>query len=296
MKFAVVGVAGFVARRHLRAIRDTGNQVVAATDPSDSVGQMDEYSYAIDFFTSFDEFLAYLQDRNKSTSTRIDYVSVCSPNYLHAEQSIACLKAGSNVICEKPLVIDPDDLARIAAAEAESGCRLFNVLQLRLHPSIVNLKKQIAESRGERHRVELTYITSRGHWYLKSWKGKDNLSGGIAANIGIHFFDMLMWVFGDYDEANVVGRSETTLQGTLKLEKADVTWKLSIDAEELPETAIEAGQPTYRSILVDEAEFEFSEGFADLHTAVYEDILAGKGYGVNAAGSSIQLVHQLRRD
>lgn len=293
MRFAILGVAGYIAPRHLKAVKDTGNQIAAAMDVSDSVGQLDAYSQEIEFFTDFDEFLAYLTSCNQDDATRIDYVSVCSPNHLHAPQSITCLNAGSHVICEKPLVINPEDLDRLAEAEAASGKRVYNVLQLRVHDSIVALKDRVAESNLDRHKVSLTYVTSRGKWYHQSWKGNEAKSGGIAANIGIHFFDMLMWIFGDCQQSIVHVRTESTLQGTLKLDRADVEWKLAIDRNELPAIATDAGKTTYRSIMVDGSEFEFSEGFTDLHTHVYEEILAGRGFGLNEARPSIHLVNEL---
>lgn len=294
--FAIIGVGGYIAPRHLKAIRDTGNTIVAALDPSDSVGILDSFSHDIAFFTEFERFDRFAEKvRRQKIDQRIDYVSICSPNYLHDAHIRFALRIGADAICEKPLVLNPWNVDALAEIEKESGRRVYNILQLRVHPSIVALKQKIASApQGKRFAIDLSYITSRGRWYFSSWKGSLEKSGGVATNIGIHFFDMLMWIFGSPSEKQVFVNDSKKMAGFIRLEKADVRWFLSVDKADLPEEAILANRPTYRSISVDGEAFEFSEGFTDLHTLVYQDILAGGGFGLEDARPSIELVHDLR--
>ncbi|HPE58568.1 MAG TPA: Gfo/Idh/MocA family oxidoreductase [Bacteroidales bacterium] len=293
-QFAVIGAAGFVAERHIRAIKETGNMVVAAMDPFDVMGRMDSYFPEAEFFTSEDELAAFLQ-KCKEENNPVDYVSICSPNHLHIKHIELALTNGCNVICEKPLVIDTTDLDKIKKLEEATDRKVYTVLQLRYHPAILKLKEEIETSGKEFFDVELTYITSRGKWYRKSWKGDPEKSGGIAANIGIHFFDMLTWIFGKVikNETNHSGPQKAA--GKLILEKATVNWFLSINASDLPELAVKENKRTWRSIRVDGKEIEFSDGFTDLHTETYRQILTGFGFGVEDARESIRLTERIRR-
>lgn len=292
-RYALIGAAGYIAPRHLAAIAETGGTLVAATDRSDSVGIMDRYFPDCAFFTEFERFEAHLGDLARA-GEGADYVAICSPNYLHASHVRAALGVGAHAICEKPLVLDPADLDTLALAEQASGKRVYSILQLRLHPAILALRDKLAaEPAGTIHQVDVTYITSRGGWYGVSWKGDDGKSGGIATNIGVHFFDMLSFLFGPVTRSVAHLRTPTHAAGYLELERARVRWVLSIDRNHLPpETP--AGQTTYRSITVDGSEIEFSGGFTDLHTLSYQDILAGGGFGLDAARSSITTVHAMR--
>lgn len=292
--FAVIGVAGYIAPRHLKAIRDTGNRLVAALDRSDSVGILDSYSFDAAFFTEFERFDRYAEKmRRLGEENRIHYVSICSPNYLHDAHIRFALRIGADAICEKPLVLNPWNVDVLTELEQETGKRVYNILQLRVHPAIIAMRERIRTAvSGKRHAVDLTYITSRGNWYFASWKGDESKSGGVATNIGIHFFDMLMWIFGPVKEFKVHHADAGSMAGYLCLENADVRWFLSVDRAHLPAAA--AGKSTYRSITVDEEEMEFSEGFTDLHTVVYQEILAGRGFGVEDARPSISLAHDLR--
>ncbi len=295
--FALVGAAGFVAARHMRAIADTGNRLVAALDPKDSVGMIDSYFPDAHFFVEFERFDRHI-DKLRRKGTPISYVSVCSPNYLHDSHIRFGLRNGSDVICEKPLVLNPWNLDALAELEQETGRRVYNVLQLRLHPAIRELKERIAmrtlADPNLKLDVDLAYITSRGRWYHVSWKGDETKSGGIATNIGVHFFDMLQWVFGPAKLNLLHAASDTTAAGYLELEHARVRWFLSIDEAALPNEVRARGQRTYRSIKIGGEELEFSEGFADLHTATYRDILAGGGYGLEDSRAAVQLVHDIR--
>lgn len=286
----MIGVAGYVAPRHLRAIAETGNQVVAALDKHDNVGVIDSYFPNADFFTEFERFDRHLEKR-KRTGTKIDYLVVCSPNYLHDAHIRFGLRLGADVICEKPLVLNPWNTEALQAMESETGGHISTILQLRLHPAIIELKKRMAAS-DTIHDVDLTYITSRGKWYHASWKGDVSKSGGIATNIGIHFFDMLLWIFGAVQQNIVHVHTHDRAAGYLELEKARVKWFLSINDATLP--AHSNGARTYRSITVDGEEIEFSGGFNDLHTRSYEEILAGEGFGILEAAPSIELVHHIR--
>jgi UDP-N-acetyl-2-amino-2-deoxyglucuronate dehydrogenase len=293
--FAVIGVSGYIAPRHLKAVRDTGNRIIAALDRSDSVGILDSYSFDAAFFTEFERFDRYAErQRRLGDEKRIHYVSICSPNYLHDAHIRFALRIGADAICEKPLVLNPWNADALSELERETGKRVYNILQLRVHPAIIAMRERIRTSPpGKRHVVDLAYITSRGNWYFASWKGDESKSGGVATNIGIHFFDMLMWIFGAVKEYEVYHADARSMAGYLSLENADVRWFLSVDRGRLP--AVAAGKSTYRSITVDGEEMEFSEGFTDLHTAVYREILAGRGFGTEDARPSINLVHDLRK-
>ena len=294
MNFAVTGVAGFVAPRHLRAIRDTGNRLVAAIDPHDAAGLLDQYSFDVRFFTEIERFDRDLEKlRRGADKDRIHYVTVCSPNYLHDAHVRLALRVGAHAICEKPLVINPWNLDALQELEQEHGRRVFTVLQLRLHPALLALKARLDAEDGE-HDVSLTYITARGAWYDVSWKGSDERSGGVATNIGIHFFDMLLWLFGPTEEVEVHLREPKRVSGSLRLRRARVRWFLSTDARDLPFTPEPGSKTTFRSITVNGEEIVFTEGFTDLHTRVYEEVLAGRGAGLDEARPSIELAHRIR--
>lgn len=292
--FAITGVAGYIAPRHLKAIKDTGNILIAATDPHDSVGILDQYFPETAYFREFERFDRHL-DKLKHTDKKVDYISICSPNHLHDAHIRLALRIGADAICEKPLVLNPWNLDALAELEKEYGKKIYTVLQLRLHPALMKLKESLdTEPKGKKHKVELTYITSRGPWYRYSWKGDHQKSGGIATNIGIHFFDMLTWMFGNYSDAEVEVSESERMKGKMSLENAEVDWFLSIDAKDLPKEAIDAGRRTHRSIKIDGNEIEFTDGFTDLHRDVYRDILAGNGFGIEDARNSIELVYRLR--
>lgn len=292
--FALIGVAGFIAPRHLQAIKDTGNILVAALDKFDSVGIMDSFFPEADFFTEFERFDRHLEKLRRQ-GKQIDYVSICSPNYLHDSHIRFALRHGADAICEKPLVLNPWNLDALAEIEQETGRRVYTILQLRLHPAIIQLKSEMeASSQKTKRNVDLRYITSRGHWYHHSWKGDISKSGGVATNIGIHFFDMLLWIFGKVEQNRVTALSDTTASGTLSLERADVRWFLSISADDLPADVKEAGKRTFRHLTVDGRSIEFSDGFTDLHTSSYREILAGRGFGLSDARPSIETVYTIR--
>jgi UDP-N-acetyl-2-amino-2-deoxyglucuronate dehydrogenase len=294
--FAITGVAGYVAPRHLKAIRDTGNRLIAAADPNDSVGVLDGFFERVAFFTEFERFDRHLEKlRRKGGGDEIHYLSICSPNYLHDAHARLALRLGADAICEKPVVLNPWNIDALQELEEESGRRVYTVLQLRVHPALMALREKIMhESQRKDHQIELTYITSRGPWYLVSWKGQVERSGGLATNIGIHFFDLLIWLFGNVKHSEVHHASQFKTCGYIELKKAQVRWYLSIDKDDLPDEAKGKGQQTYRSITVDGEEIEFSGGFTDLHTVVYENILAGKGHGLEDARPSIELAHDIR--
>lgn len=292
--FALIGAAGYVAPRHMQAIKETGNNLVAALDKHDSVGILDNFFPEADFFTEFERFDRHLE-KLKRQGSRIDYLSVCSPNYLHDAHIRFGLRIGANVICEKPLVLNPWNIDALAEIEKETGKKVFTILQLRLHPAIVKLKEKIDSApAGKKYKVDLKYITARGHWYNSSWKGDIQKSGGITSNIGIHFFDMLLWIFGGMKESNVVLHNKTTATGVLELEKACINWMLSIEARSLPEKAKMTGLHTYRVLTIDGEPVEFSDGFQELHTKSYQEIEAGRGFGINENRAAIELVHQIR--
>src|SRR5665647_1895332 len=274
--FALIGAGGYIAPRHMKAIKDTGNNLIAALDKHDSVGILDSYFPEADFFTEFERFDRHLE-KLKRQGGKTDYLSVCSPNYLHDSHIRFGLRIGATVICEKPIVLNPWNIDALAEIEKETGNQVFTILQLRLHPAIIALKEKVDSfTTGKKHKVKLLYITSRGHWYNTSWKGDIAKSGGIATNIGVHFFDMLMWIFGDVVENNVTTHSVQTASGHLELEKATVNWSLSIDANNLPEEAKASGKRTYRVLIIDGENFEFSDGFTELHTQSYAKIIAGR--------------------
>lgn len=294
-KFALIGSAGYIAPRHMRAIKDTGNNLVAALDPFDSVGIIDSYFPSASFFTEFERFDRHLElQKRKGDNSGVDYVTVCSPNYLHDSHIRFALRLGADAICEKPLVLNPWNLDGLIEIEREHEKKVNTILQLRVHPSIVELKEKIdKENRSEKYDVDLTYITSRGKWYLTSWKGDEKKSGGVATNIGVHFFDMLGHLFGPLQINRVHLKDETKSSGYLEFEKARVRWFLSIDGNDLPD-AVKGQKTTYRSITVGDEEIEFSGGFTDLHTVSYEKIINNEGFGLEDARPSIEIVSQIR--
>jgi len=293
-RFALIGAAGYIAPRHLKAIKETNNNLLAALDTFDSVGILDSYFPNAHFFTEFERFDRHI-DKLKRKDSKIDFVSICTPNYLHDSHIRFALRNHADAICEKPLVLNPWNVEALAEIEKETGSRVNNILQLRLHPSIIALKKQIEESPTDTmHDVDMTYLTSRGNWYFNSWKGNEGKSGGVASNIGIHFFDMLSWIFGEVKENIVNLLEDDTAAGVLHLEKARVRWFLSVNYDYLPESAKKSNKSTYRSITVDGNEIEFSDGFGDLHTRSYEEILKGNGFGLNEALPCIQIAHDIR--
>jgi UDP-N-acetyl-2-amino-2-deoxyglucuronate dehydrogenase len=292
--FALIGAAGYIAPRHLQAIKDTGNNLVAALDKFDSVGIMDSYFPHADFFTEFERFDRHI-DKLKRIGQKIDYVSICSPNYLHDSHIRFALRHHADAICEKPLVLNPWNVDALADIEKETGKKVYTILQLRLHPNIIQLKKEIEAAPADKtFDVNLTYITSRGKWYHHSWKGDEIKSGGIATNIGIHFFDMLLWVFGDLKEMKMNSYEADKASGFLELKKARVNWMLSINENDVPAEAKLKGKRTFRSLKMDGKEIEFSDGFTELHTKSYAEILAGRGFGLSDARQSIELAHKIR--
>lgn len=290
----MIGAAGYIAPRHFKAIKDTGNRLLAAYDPFDSVGIIDSYFPEASFFTEFERFdrHAYKLLRN---GTSVDYLTVCSPNYLHDAHIRFGLRIGADVICEKPLVLSPNNAEALMELEAETGKKVNTILQLRLHPNIVQLKKELEQNPDEEHEFELTYITSRGKWYYTSWKGDTSKSGGIATNIGIHFFDMLYWLFGEVQENTVHLHTHDRAAGYLRFKKARVKWFLSINEETIPEHIRAKGMRTYRSMTLKGKEIEFSDGFTELHTESYRQILAGNGFTVKDAIPSIQMAYDIRQ-
>ena len=296
--FALIGAAGYIAPRHLKAIKETGNTLLAALDPFDSVGIMDSYFPDAAFFTEPERFDRHLDKMHRSGNGHIDYVSICSPNYLHDSHIRLALRNGAHAICEKPIVLNPWNVDALLEIEKECGQNIYTILQLRHHPAILSLKEKVKSEKekepGKTYDIDLTYITSRGAWYHRSWKGDVEKSGGVATNIGVHFFDMLTWVFGPAKE-NVVHVSEADrAAGFLRLENARVRWFLSINRNHLPEQAKAAGKTTFRSLTMNGEEIEFSDGFTDLHTVSYKNILEGKGYGLADARPSIYIVHSIR--
>jgi UDP-N-acetyl-2-amino-2-deoxyglucuronate dehydrogenase len=294
--FALIGAAGYIAPRHLQAIHDTGNRLVAAVDPHDSVGVLDRFFPDARFFTEIERFDRHLERlRREKREIRVDYLSVCSPNYLHDAHCRLGLRLHADVICEKPLTINPWNIDALAELEQEFGRRVYTVLQLRLLPVLRELKARLERDPArKRAALCLTYVTRRGHWYETSWKGDPSKSGGVAMNIGVHFFDLLLWLFGSCRRSEVHLARADKLAGFLELDWADVTWFLSVDRADLPKGHLESGKPAYRSLSMDGQEIEFSEGFTELHTAVYRDILAGGGFGLADAKPSVELVYALR--
>lgn len=293
-RFALIGAAGYIAPRHLKAIAATGNQLVAAMDPSDSVGIMDSHFPEANFFTEFEAFASFVED-DKLVGKKLDYVAICSPNYLHVPHIKFALRNGIDVICEKPLVLYSDDIDVLHRYERTYGARVNSILQLRLHPSIIALREKVATAPVDHiFEVDLTYLTSRGKWYLKSWKGIDKKSGGIATNIGVHFYDMLHFIFGDIQHNEVHFNDQRTASGYLIYQRARVRWFLSIDANNLPDNAVQGEKLTYRSIRVDAEELEFSGGFTDLHTQSYQRVLDGAGFGLEQNRVAIETVEAIR--
>jgi UDP-N-acetyl-2-amino-2-deoxyglucuronate dehydrogenase len=293
-KFAIIGVGGYIAVRHLKAIKDTGNVLLATLDPNDSVGIIDSYFPDSHFFVEFERFDRHV-DKLRRSGVQIDYVTICSPNYLHDSHIRFALRSGASAICEKPLVLNPWNIDALAEIEKEYNRKINTILQLRLHPVLIDLKKKVENlPAGTMHDLDLTYITSRGNWYFTSWKGDLHKSGGIATNIGIHFFDMLSWIFGNVKSNVIHVLNADKAAGYLELQNARVRWYLSLDYNDLPEQVKLNGKRTYRSIVMDKKEIEFSEGFTDLHTKSYEEILAGRGFGLADAKSSVQMVYEIR--
>jgi len=289
--FVLLGAAGYVAPRHMKAIKDTGNNLLAVLDRHDAVGILDEYFPKADFFTEYERFDRHIE-MLKRNGTTVDYVVICTPNYLHDAHIRFGLRTGADVICEKPLVLNPWNAEGLMGVEAATGRRVYSILQLRLHPAIQSLKQKIDAGNDKVHHVKLNYITARGNWYQYSWKGDIAKSGGIATNIGIHFFDMLQWIFGDVKESTVAVQNEQRAAGELILAKATVSWQLSIDENDIPSAA--NGKSTWRYLEVDGEAFDFSEGFADLHTKSYEAILAGGGFGLEESLPGIRIVNEIR--
>lgn len=288
--FALIGAGGYVAPRHMQAIKETGNRLIAAFDITDPKEALDKYFPATKSFTSFNQFNNYLQ--NKSA----DYITVCSPNYLHDNHVRFGLNIGADVICEKPIVLNPRHVDALVVAEKQAGRRVFTILQLRLHPAAKALKAKVdAENPEKRYKVNLQYITARGPWYHNSWKGDIEKSGGIVTNIGVHFFDLLLWIFGDVKTSRVSLHNATAAAGELELERADVNWKLSIEETDLPAWVRLTGRQTYRTLSIDDEIFDFSEGFADLHTQSYKAILSGQGFPLRETRKVIELVHDIRK-
>ena len=292
--FGMIGVAGYIAVRHLRAIKETGNNLLASLDKFDSVGLIDSFFPESDFFVEFERFDRHI-DKLKRNGTKIDYVSICSPNYLHDSHIRFALRHHAEAICEKPIALNPWNIDALQEIENETGHKIYTILQLRLHPKIIELREKILNGpKGKIYDIDMSYITSRGNWYYISWKGDIQKSGGVATNIGIHFFDMLSWIFGDVKN-NVVHLSELDkAAGYLELENARVRWFLSIDYNDIPDSVKKTGKRTFRSITVEGEEIEFSEGFADLHTETYKEILAGRGFGLKDARQSVDIAYTIR--
>jgi UDP-N-acetyl-2-amino-2-deoxyglucuronate dehydrogenase len=292
--FGIIGVAGYIAIRHLHAIKETGNNLLASLDKFDSVGRIDNYFPESDFFVEFERFDRHF-DKLKRTGTKIDYVSICSPNYLHDSHIRFALRHQADAICEKPIVLNPWNVDALQEIEKETGRSIYTVLQLRLHPRIIELREKIKNGPKDKiYDIDLTYITSRGNWYAISWKGDAQKSGGVGTNIGIHFFDMLSWIFGDARK-NVVNMSQPNkAAGYLELENARVRWYLSLDYNDIPAQMKAGATRTYRCITVDNETIEFSEGFTDLHTFTYKEILGGRGFGLNEARQSVEIAYNIR--
>ena len=294
--FILIGAAGYIAPRHMKAIKETGNNLIAAYDPYDGVGVMDSHFPQAHFFTEFERFDRHIE-KTKRAGTKIDYVSICSPNYLHDSHIRYGLRIGADVICEKPLVLNPWNVDALIELEEEYENKVHTILQLRHHEAILELKDKIANGPADKvYDIDLTYITSRGNWYYTSWKGNEEKSGGIASNIGVHFFDMLQWIFGPMEESVVDIKTKDTNSGTLRFKQAKGNWYLSINAENLPQKAKDNGLPTFRTLSIEAEDIEFSKGFTDLHTVSYQKILKGAGYGLADAKSSIEIVSEIRNN
>ena len=297
-RFALIGASGYIAPRHMKAIKETGNLLIAALDPYDGIGVMDSYFPQASFFTEYERFDRFVDKWHREHDKKIDYISIASPNYLHDSHIRFALKSGCDAICEKPLVLNPHNIDQLKVIENETGKKVYNILQLRLHPSIIALKekvsKELEKNPNKIYEIDLTYLTSRGKWYFVSWKGDEAKSGGIASNIGVHFYDMLCWIFGDVEENVVHLKTPDTNAGSFKLKNANVRWFLSVNYDYIPEDVKQEGVRTYRSITVDGEEIEFSGGFTDLHTRSYEEILKGNGFGLDEAYGSIRTVSTIR--
>ena len=295
--FAIIGVGGYIAPRHLDAIKELGGNLLAAFDKNDSVGIMDRYFPDCQFFTDFERFESFLQNL-KLEKKAVDFISICSPNYMHLPHLQFTLRMGADAICEKPLVLHALDVDQLITLERQTGKRVFTVLQLRVHDAILSLKKKVeaehASKGGAKYVVDLEYMTSRGQWYHESWKGDLRKAGGLSTNIGVHFFDMLTWIFGPAKEIKMFEKTDTVEKGYVELDNAKVNWMLTIDKARLPLDAIAAGKTTFRSIKIDGADFEFSEGFTELHKKVYTDVLEGRGYGLEHAKPAIAIVEKIR--
>ncbi len=296
--FALIGAAGYIAPRHIEAMQQTGNRLVAALDPHDSVGFLDKSFPNTAFFTEAEQFAKHLDIlRRRGETERVHYVSICSPNYLHDAHIRMALQQGADAICEKPLVLDLHSLDALEQIEKETGQRVYTILQLRVHPAIQKIKQDIEawkkQSPASKKQVQIRYVTSRGNWYLQSWKNNPQKSGGLASNIGVHFFDMMLWLFGSVQQQEVQLSEQQRMRGVIELEHATVSWFLSIDSNDLPTQIQQTGQRTYRSITIDGEEMEFSDGFTDLHTKVYEETLKGNGFRIADARPAIALVNQI---
>lgn len=296
--FALIGASGYIAPRHMRAIKETGNELVVALDPYDGIGIMDSNFPKADFFTEFERFGSFIDQWHRDKKQSIEYIAIASPNYLHSSHIRFALLSGAYAICEKPLVLNSKEIDELLDTEAQTGKKVYTILQLRLHDSIIALKNKIAkeleQSPQKVYDIDLTYLTSRGKWYFASWKGDEAKSGGIASNIGVHFFDMLSWIFGEIEENILHVKQADTNAGFMRLRNANVRWFLSVNYDYIPEEIKATCKTTYRSITVDGDEFEFSEGFTDLHTLSYKDILGGGGFGLEDARNSINIVSQIR--
>ena len=298
VNFALIGASGYIAPRHMKAIKETGNELVAALDPHDAIGIMDSYFPQSSFFTNFERFDRFVDKWHRDGNKKIEYIGITTPNYLHDAHIRFALKSGADAICEKPLVLNPHNIDQLKIIESETGKKVHNILQLRLHPSIVALKekvsKELSKNPNKVYDIDLTYLTSRGKWYFISWKGDEHKSGGISSNIGVHFYDMLSWIFGEVKENIVHLKTPDANSGLLRLKNANVRWFLSVNYDYIPDDIKAAGQTTYRSIIVEGKEIEFSGGFKDLHTRSYEEILEGKGFGLDDAYGSINIVSEIR--
>jgi len=298
VNFALIGASGYIAPRHMKAIKETGNELVATLDPHDAIGIIDSYFPQASFFTKFERFDRFVDKWHRDGNRKIEYIGITTPNYLHDTHIRFALKSGADAICEKPLVLNPHNIDQLKVIESETGKKVYNILQLRLHPSIIALKekvsKELAQYPDKVYDIDLTYLTSRGKWYFISWKGDESKSGGIASNVGVHFYDMLSWIFGEVKENIVHLKIPDTNAGLLRLKNANVRWFLSVNYDYIPEDIKASGQTTYRSITVDGEEIEFSSGFKDLHTRSYEEILAGNGFGLEDAYGSINIVSEIR--
>lgn len=295
LNFALIGAAGYIAPRHMKAIHETGNNLIAALDPFDSVGIIDRYFPNADFFTEPERFDRHLDKLRRKGDQKVDFVSICSPNYLHDSHIRLAMRNDAHAICEKPLVLNPWNIDALAEIERETGKKIYNILQLRLHQSILDLRERIMNGPKDKvYDVDLTYITSRGHWYFVSWKGYSEKSGGVATNIGVHFYDMLTFIFGDVEQNTVHYSDDSTAAGFLRLNRARVRWFLSVDDKNLPADVVAKGQRTFREINMEGENIEFSDGFTDLHTISYQNILKGNGFGLDDARKSIDIVHHIR--